>query len=1543
MKRLTYGFKVFLLLLAALLAVSGTAQAGSGPNFNVIAGISIPPVVTSISPSTALNTAPVTAIMAGGYFYTGANTAGVTALRLTKTSGTPATINISAYSVISETQIVNAIIPQGYPVGSYDVRATTIYGENSTSAMQFVFTTTVAAPVISAVTSPTNATTQLLSGTKTTIAEVIKINGSTTGVSILSPTTWLAAVNLNEGVNNFSVTALDAVGDESTAATTAILLDTIPPAVPVIAAVTSPTNITTQMLTGIKASDATVIKVNGGTTGVSILSSTTWQASVNLNEGNNSFSVTALDAVGNSSSAATTAILLDTIPPAVPVIAAVTSPTNVTTQLLTGTMASDSVVIKVNGGTTGVSILSSTTWQASVNLNEGNNSFSVTALDAVGNSSAAATTAILLDTIPPAVPVIAAVTSPTSITTQLLSGTKVTDAASIKVNGSTTGVSIVSSTAWQKTVNLVLGVNNFSVTALDAVGNESTAATTAITLTSPVPVVSSLSSSTGSNLNAATITVTGSGFFGGIGSSTVSAVKLGTISIGSYLAASDNILGFVIPAGTMIGTYDVTVTALGGTSVTSSADVYIVTTPAPVVSSLSVSTGSNVAPVTISVNGLGFFGGIGSSTVSSVKLGTLSIAAGYTATNDSTITGVIIPSGLAAGTYDVTVAALGGTSVTSSGDKFTVTSAVAPVPTVSSLSVSTGSNVAPVTISVNGTGFFGGVGSGTVSSVKLGTLAIAAGYTAANDSTITGVVIPSGLALGTYDITVTALGGTSATVSGDRFTVTTPVPTVSGLSQTSATSAMAATISVNGTGFFGGIGANTVSAVKLGTLSIAAGYTAANDSTITGVVIPSGLALGTYDITVTALGGTSVTSLADKFTVTSVAAPVVSSLSVSNGSNLVPITISVNGTGFFGGAGSSTVSAVKIGTSAIVGYTATNDSTITGVIIPSGLAIGTYDVTVTALGGTSATVAGDRFTVTTPAPVVSGLSQTTASNTLPVTIIVSGSGFFAGLGSSTVSSVKFGTLSLTFSAASSDSAIPGVIIPALVLPGTYDVTVIAAGGTSATVSADKFIVTATVPVVSSLSVTTGSNLAAVTLNITGAGFFGGVSSSTVSSVKLGAITIAAGYTVASDSSITGIIIPAGKPVGAYDITVTTSGGTSVTVAGDLFTVTTPAPVVSSISASTGVNTAPVTISLTGTGFFGGLASSTVSTVKLGYYTLSGYNVASDLSITNVIIPAGTVSGTYDITVTAAGGTSATSSADKYSVPPTPFVSNLTPDNIGYLSSVTISITGSGFFSGTGTSNVTQVRLADASSTVLTGWSVASDTQINGVFIPATLAPGTYNVLVATTLGGINSYSAVKFRVIGPSIAFTTAGSVLTGKTITITGNITIGANPAPAGTGVTITLNIIKPDTTLITSTGFVTTLGYFSFPLALADLNQLGDYRYTISYGGVLASSDFMIAELPKSGDVAIGGKVFTPGSNGAFNKAVFTYTTPPTTGVDIAELTILSLRGRLIKKMTFAAGATIAWDGTDSNGNVCDGGIVIWRLKSGGKVSGGTLVVAK
>jgi len=428
-----------------------------------------------------------------------------------------------------------------------------------------------------------------------------------------------------------------------------------------------------------------------------------------------------------------------------------------------------------------------------------------------------------------------------------------------------------------------------------------------------------------------------------------------------------------------------------------------------------------------------------------------------------------------------------------------VTPAIA-VPAVSGLSAYTGSNLAPVTITVTGSNFFAGLSTSTVTEVKLGSTVLA-GYTAVNESTITGVIIPAGLTIGTYDVTVTALGGTSVTSSADRFTVTTSAPTVSSLSVSTGSNLNPVTISVNGTGFFGGVNANTVTSVKLGTLTLTAGAVP-NDSTITGVIIPAGRMVGTFDITVAAMGGTSATSVTDQFVVTT-PLPAVGGLSASSGSNLAPATIVVSGTGFFGGVNANTVTSVKLGTLTLTAGAATNDSTLPGVIIPSGLAIGTYDVTVTALGGASLPVAQDVFAVTTDLPVVSVITPASGSKLANITVSIGGTGFFAGAGSSAVTAVSLGATPITDYYVISSSLITGAVIPAGLATGTYDIQVATIAGTSVTNSGDEFVAVDKA-VVTGIAPSAGSNLSSVTVTATGASFFGGGASSTVTAVNLGA-------------------------------------------------------------------------------------------------------------------------------------------------------------------------------------------------------------------------------------------------------------------------------------------------------------------------------------------------------------------------------------------------------------------------------------------------------
>ena len=94
-------------------------------------------------------------------------------------------------------------------------------------------------------------------------------------------------------------------------------------------------------------------------------------------------------------------------------------------------------------------------------------------------------------------------------------------------------------------------------------------------------------------------------------------------------------------------------------------------------------------------------------------------------------------------------------------------------------------------------------------------------------------------------------------------TITAPLPTITNVNPTSGTTAGETSVTITGTGFYGGGSSSAVTAVDFGATS-AAGYTVNSDTEITANSPPE--SVGTVDITVTTSVGTSDISSADQFT-----------------------------------------------------------------------------------------------------------------------------------------------------------------------------------------------------------------------------------------------------------------------------------------------------------------------------------------------------------------------------------------------------------------------------------------------------------------------------------------------------------------------------------------------------------------------------------------------------------------------------------------------------------------------------------------------------
>ncbi|UDF32539.1 UNVERIFIED_ORG: IPT/TIG domain-containing protein (plasmid) [Roseateles sp. XES5] len=441
-------------------------------------------------------------------------------------------------------------------------------------------------------------------------------------------------------------------------------------------------------------------------------------------------------------------------------------------------------------------------------------------------------------------------------------------------------------------------------------------------------MVTAVAPNAGPTSGGTSVTITGTDFLG------ATAVSFGGTPAASFTVNSDTQIFATAPAGA-VGVVNITVTTPGGTSTASAADqfTYVVQ---PSVTSVTPTRGPTGGGTTVVITGSGLLN------ATAVTFGATA-ATGYTVISNTQITATA-PAGT--GTVDIRVTTAGGTSATSASDQYTYVVA----PTVTSVSPIAGPTGGGTTVTITGTGFASADPTGAV---KFG--AANATYTIVNDTLITATA-PANSA-GTYDVTVATPGGTSATSASDQYTYVV-APTVTSVSPIAGPTAGGTAVTITGTGF---AYANPTGAVKFGAAN--ATYTIVNNTLITATA-PANSA-GTYDVTVTTPGGTSATSASDQYTY--VAAPTVMSVSPTAGPTAGGTTVTITGTGF---SAANLSGAVKFGAATAI-YTINSNTQITATAPVN--SAGTYDITVTTVGGTSSTSASDQYTYVAP-PVSSSFT-----------------------------------------------------------------------------------------------------------------------------------------------------------------------------------------------------------------------------------------------------------------------------------------------------------------------------------------------------------------------------------------------------------------------------------------------------------------------------------------------------------------------------------------------------------------------------------------
>ncbi|MFB6397934.1 IPT/TIG domain-containing protein [Polymorphospora sp. 2-325] len=621
----------------------------------------------------------------------------------------------------------------------------------------------------------------------------------------------------------------------------------------------------------------------------------------------------------------------------------------------------------------------------------------------------------------------------------------------------------------------------------------------------PVPVVTSVSPSSGPVAGGTTVTITGTDL------EDATEVTFGPGRRATDLVCTATSCSVTAPAGPA-GTVHVQVISPTGTSATNDADRYTYLPP-PVVTAIHPDRGPTTGGTTVTITGTNLadataitFGpgntatdvsctatsctavappGTGTVQVRVTTAGGTSGSAQYTYNDSPVVTAVSPNAGPAAGGNTVTITGTnlaGATGITfGSGNNATDVSctailctAVAPAgnagdvhvqvttpggtsatsdadrytyvsaPTVTAVSPNTGPLAGGNTVTITGTDL-----AGASITFGSGTNATDVSCTATSCT----AVAPPGNA-GDVHVQATTIGGTSATSVDNQYTYV-PVPTVTAVTPDAGPTAGGNTVTITGTDLAG------ATAVTFGSGNN--GTDVSCTATLCTAVAPAGSA-GEVHVQVTTPGGTSATSDADRYTY--VSAPTVTAVSPNAGPLAGGNTVTITGTDLAG----ATITFGSGNNATDVSCTATSCTAVA----PTGNA-GDVHVQATTIGGTSATSVDNQYTYV-PVPTVTAVTPDAGPTAGGNTVTITGTDL-AGATAVTFGSGNNGT------DVSCTATLCTAVAPAG-SAGEVHVQVTTPGGTSATSDADRYTYVSA-PTVTAVSPNAGPLAGGNTVTITG--------------------------------------------------------------------------------------------------------------------------------------------------------------------------------------------------------------------------------------------------------------------------------------------------------------------------------------------------------------------------------------------------------------------------------------------------------------------------
>jgi uncharacterized protein (TIGR03437 family) len=842
------------------------------------------------------------------------------------------------------------------------------------------------------------------------------------------------------------------------------------------------------------------------------------------------------------------------------------------------------------------------------------------------------------------------------------------------------------------------------------------------------------------------------------------------------------------------------------------------TTDPPSGASLAISQAGLPGPTLSSINpSLGLPG-----TSVSVTLSGTNFAPGYTRVNTDnpgiTVSGVNVPSETQlSATFTIAAGASGSANITvatpaniSNAVSFSIGSGA--VPTLSSMSPSSGVAGSSVGVTLRGTNFVVGATTVNTNSPDI----TVTNVNIASATQMTAVFTVAAVAPEIATVTVTTAQGTS---NATTFTIVPGLPTLSSITPSSGMAGTSVNVTLSGTYFTAGA---LVTTDNPG-ITVTNVNTASTTQMSATFVIAAG-ASGTANITVVIPGAASNPK---SFSI-GPGAPMLSSISPSSGAAGSSVGVTLSGTNFVVGA--TAVNANNAGitvTNINVASTTKLSATFT---IASG-ASGTGNITVTTSGGTSNTAS---FSISPGAPTLSSMSPSIRPVSSIGDVTLYGTNFVAG--ATTVNTDSAG-ITVTNVNVTSPTQLTATFTIAASASGTANVTVTTAFGTSNATSLK--IVPA--PTLSSISPSSGAAGGSLVVTLSGTNFMVGATSVYCSNAGVSVTNV----NVASTTQMSAVFAIAAGASGTANVTVATPAGSSNTAS---FGIVPGAPTLSSISPSSGAAGSSVGVTLSGTNFVVG--ATTVNANNAGI-SVTNVNVASATQLSAVFTIAAGASGTANVTVTTSGGTS---NGTSFSIRPgVPTLSSISPSSGAAGSSVGVTLSGANFVAGATTVNANNAGLT------VTNVNVASATQLSAVFTIAAGASGTASVTVTTSGGTSNT---VTFGLAASGVTLSVSPSVLffssvSGGSAPSPQSLTVSSNP----TGLSFSASLGSGCGWLLLSTPNGTTNGTTPASLsATASSTGLasGNYSCTISVSTPNATPVSVQANLAVTGTTLSA----TPGS---------------------------------------------------------------------------------